>query len=264
MSGCIYLFTNTVNLKRYVGQHCNPDPIKRYRAHINDTKNGSQFPIHNAIRKYGIKSFTFEVLCICSLESLTNMEGYYAEVLETYVWDEKGYNAAWCADSPCLGLKRSAETRQKMSEAAKNMSAETRKKLSEAAKNISAETRQKLSEAAKNISAEHRQKLSESNKGKIRSAETRQKMSESNKGKIISAETRKKMSEALKGKIISAETRQKLSEAGKGRIISAETLKKLSESNKGKIRSAETRQKMSESAKARQAKAKNLNDPQPS
>ena len=74
-----------------------------------------------------------------------------------------------------IGKTRSAETRQKISDALKG--------------NIrSAETRQKISEAGKGVkkiprSDEHKQKLSDAGKGKPRSAETRLKISDALKGK---------------------------------------------------------------------------------
>ena len=70
----------------------------------------------------------------------------------------------------------------------------------------SEETRQKMSEAKKNMSEETRQKMSEAKKGNQNalgrhcSEETRKKMSAAQKGKNLSAETRQKISIARKGK----------------------------------------------------------------
>lgn len=53
------------------------------------------------MRKHGIENFKIEILCTAPLESLDNMEAYWAEQLETYIWDfplfhPRGYNAYWC------------------------------------------------------------------------------------------------------------------------------------------------------------------------
>jgi hypothetical protein len=64
---------------------------------------------------------------------------------------------------------------------------------------FSAETREKLSEAAKNRSEEHRNKLGLAHKGKLHSEETKKRISESSKGRHISEETKNKMSEAKRG-----------------------------------------------------------------
>ena len=71
-----------------------------------------------------------------------------------------------------------------------NISEETRQKISDAnkGKHLSAETRQRMSEAKKNMSEETKKKMSDAKKGKQYalvhhcSEETRQRMSESQKG----------------------------------------------------------------------------------
>ena len=77
---------------------------------------------------------------------------------------------------------------------------------------LSAETRKKMSEAAKGKNAGKIPWI----KGKHHSAETRKKLSEASKGRHHSAETRKKMSEAHKGKQFSEEHRKNLSESLSG------------------------------------------------
>lgn len=68
------------------------------------------------------------------------------------------------------------------------------------------ETKQKISEAARNRSEDYKIKMSEAKKGnkafkgKHHSEETRKKISEANKGRVISDEWRRKMSENHKGK----------------------------------------------------------------
>ena len=55
--GVVYLITNTVNGKVYVGQTIN-GLSKRWKGHKNDVRNGSQNPLHRAIRKYGERDGT--------------------------------------------------------------------------------------------------------------------------------------------------------------------------------------------------------------
>jgi len=127
MSGCIYLIENLINGKKYVGQHNKPDPKKRWSSHKTCKRDG---PLQHAFKKHGFENFRFSVLCVCPLDKLTLMEGYYAEVFGTYVWNYSegwnspgGYNAILCSDSynmsqAKLGTKASDDTKKKMSIAA--------------------------------------------------------------------------------------------------------------------------------------------------
>ena len=115
MLGCIYLVTNKSNNKKYIGQHCKPDPKNRWDVHKGSK---DHLPFHKALRKYGLSEFKWEVLIICPHDALTNMEGYYAEQFESYIWDSPGgYNAAWCSESPTLGIKHSPEACEKIRQA---------------------------------------------------------------------------------------------------------------------------------------------------
>lgn len=137
------------------------------------------------------------------------------------------------------GIIRSVQTREKMSGKnnpmfGKTHSKKARQKISEAAKNISSKTRHKMSIA----------KIGKNSPmfGKTHSEKTKKKLSEVGKkrvgdnnpffGKTHSEETKQKLSEAQKGKVLSKETRQKLSEAGKGKTHSEETKRKMSEAQK--------------------------------
>lgn len=106
----------------------------------------------------------------------------------------------------------------------------------------SAETRRKLSEAmkGKTHSAETRRKQGEARKGKKHSEEAKRKMSKARKGKKLGPRTKEqklKISKALRGKKrgpMTEERKRKLSEAHKGKTHSTETRRKLSEAHKGK------------------------------
>jgi group I intron endonuclease len=60
MTGYIYRFRNKINGKVYIGQTI--DPERRRQEHINDAARGSTLAFHNAIRKYGIDNFEFDIL----------------------------------------------------------------------------------------------------------------------------------------------------------------------------------------------------------
>lgn len=61
IAGYIYLITNTVNGKKYVG--CTSWTVQsRWKRHITAAKTGSEQLIHKAIRKYGQDSFSVECL----------------------------------------------------------------------------------------------------------------------------------------------------------------------------------------------------------
>lgn len=129
--GCVYLWT-CHNGKKYVGQHHKDDPKIRTAQHFNNAKKGKPLKLYRAIRKYGKEAFTIEVLIICPNDSLDNMECYYAEQFETYIWDNPGgYNMVWCGDSPMRGLRQSPESCAKMRQArlGKKNSAETIEKM---------------------------------------------------------------------------------------------------------------------------------------
>jgi group I intron endonuclease len=113
--GCIYLITNIINGKMYVGQTKYESPIKRYERHwLDSKKRAKNYNLYNAMNKYGKESFKLEILCIVPREALNNMECYWAEQLETYVWDNPGgYNMVWCGNQPCLNIKQSPELIEK-------------------------------------------------------------------------------------------------------------------------------------------------------
>jgi len=180
----IYLITNLINVKKYVGQTIR-DPQKRLNQHIVDSNNNSQSYIHRAIRKYGIDNFQFEVIDESSSDrdELNDLEEFYIGFYDTF--KGVGYNCTSGGDN----ATHSEETKKKMSKThkGKKFSEESKKKMSTVAKNryFSKETRQKLSESSKreNLSPETLKKMSNSAKRENLSVETLKKMSLINKGK---------------------------------------------------------------------------------
>lgn len=61
MKKAIYKITNLINGKVYIGQSVHPN--RRWIEHKQYAMNGiDDYPIHQAIRKYGKENFTFEIL----------------------------------------------------------------------------------------------------------------------------------------------------------------------------------------------------------
>lgn len=85
MYGYIYLTTNLINNKKYIGKH---------KGKYNPEYLGSGILINRAINKYGKHNFKNEILKIChSLEELNNMEKLYIKECNACKSDEY-YNIA--------------------------------------------------------------------------------------------------------------------------------------------------------------------------
>ncbi len=206
----IYLITNQVNNKIYVGKH--------HTDNLDDGYMGSGKLIKKAIQKYGIENFTKEYLAFCDTEEKLNwLEKFY---IKKYKAREAGYNLTDGGDGT-IGYKHTQENKIKISEAGKGrIKSEVEcKKLSESKrgeKNPMFGTNGFW--VNKHLPDETKQKISNTLKGNIPwnkyekgcySDDTIQKMRESHKGKTpwnkglkgsISDETRKKMSESAKNR----------------------------------------------------------------
>lgn len=108
----VYKVTNTINGKVYVGITNQTFKVRWYK-HCSDSLRGSEFPLHNAIRKYGVDNFTIELLEICdTLEQLKEREKFWIIELQSKV-DKNGYNLTDGGDGT-FGRKLSEETREKI------------------------------------------------------------------------------------------------------------------------------------------------------
>lgn len=98
--GYIYLITNLINNKKYVGK-TTQDIEKRWKKHINDSKREKCEirPLYRAIRKYGKDNFKIEELEKCNTEVLSDREQYWINKLNTYI---DGYNATLGGDGKIL------------------------------------------------------------------------------------------------------------------------------------------------------------------
>lgn len=76
----IYKFTHIESERSYIGQTIQ-DPNRRRLEHIADSRyTTKEYHFHNALRKYGIDAFIFEVIAeAASLEELNKLEEHYVE-----------------------------------------------------------------------------------------------------------------------------------------------------------------------------------------
>lgn len=131
----IYKITNSVNNKCYIGFTEN---FKRRKSeHIRLSRSSKKnYLLYNAMKKYGIASFTWELL----YQSYD--KDYTLKVVEPLLIKEHGadYNFAPGGTAPMLGRKHSADTVKKMKakvpwNKGKKFSMEARKRMSEPHKN---------------------------------------------------------------------------------------------------------------------------------
>lgn len=215
----IYAITHAESGKMYVGSAVNIG--RRLTQHKRRLHTGSHVnaKLQNAWNKHGENAFTFKAILVCGKDELIR---YEQSLIDAYESVKNGYNICPTAGS-ILGVKRSAETKAKMSASLQG--------------NTCAKGHVK--------STEHRAALSAALMGKRKSPEHCAANSAARIGKSLSPETCAKLSEVRKGNTNAL-----------GKKHSAETIAKrratLLETNKTRPRkqvSAETRAKMSASAK---------------
>jgi group I intron endonuclease len=187
----IYLITNTINGKVYVGR-TKQTAACRMKTHLALSRKGDKGSplLYRAIRKHGEDAFTLTTLCSCdSLEQLNRMEQIFIMALRSTHRD-RGYNLVDGGEG-CLGLPKSEAFKQFMSE------------------------RMKGNTYGLNPSDENRRKMASSFKGKHHTDEHKAYMSKRLTGRIISDETKQRCGEWQKGRILPPETRAKQSAASK-------------------------------------------------
>jgi len=249
----IYIVTNDVNHKSYVGLHSGSGLRKRWKNHLSAALAGEGSILYNAIRKYGPANFHVTAVWSghISPEKLKMLERYYIRCFQTM--SPNGYNLTDGGDGS-FGFKHSEEYKQSM-----------RGRI------VADSTRQKMSlfHKGKTISTQQRQVVAEKLRGNkhllghVHSAETRAKISAAGKGRIKSEETCAKFSRVLKergikppgttGFVFSKESREKMSASHKGFRHSEESKRKMSETK----RTPEMRNKASEKTKKYYAEKRN-------
>ena len=181
----LYIVTNTVNDKVYVGQTAQSF-ARRWSRHRWDAKQGSPCRFHAALRCYGAEAFEARVLVIGPAGDW--MKDLEVRAIALYDSFNKGYNDTKGGDggrgsTHRLGKKHTPEARAKIS--AGHLGIRTR-----LGHKNTPEHNEKVRQAnlGKKLSAEHRANIGTAcagktawNKGVSPSSETRRKMSEQQK-----------------------------------------------------------------------------------
>lgn len=110
--GYIYRITNTKTGKLYIGKTTSDDPITRWKGHITmfQKEKGGCPALRDAVRKYGLDAFRFEVLIICFDDDCDRWEKEYIAKYNCMV--PNGYNILEGGQGGAgfRGKKHSAET----------------------------------------------------------------------------------------------------------------------------------------------------------
>ena len=150
--GYIYLITNTINKKQYVGQTRRADVEERWRQHRSNKTVGPY--LKSAYERYGYDNFKYQIICICFDEDCDKYEEEYIKKFNTL--SPNGYNLKGGGHFS----KHHPDTIVKMSESIKKVwTEEKRKEMSERFKGVnnhsygkktSEETKEKLRNSHKN------------------------------------------------------------------------------------------------------------------
>lgn len=195
---CIYLWTNMINGKHYVGQ------TQHFYDRMAHYKNGGATKyLKNAMNKYGIENFEVNILEYVPIEKLDEREQYWIDYYECYEKDN-GYNICQFA-STTRGYKHSPESIKKMVENRGETIGLCGKDNPMYGKTWDDERKERHSNYLKDKWAndeEYRKNLTEKMIGENNYFYDRHLYGELNGmyGKHHSAETRRKISEANKGK----------------------------------------------------------------
>lgn len=87
----IYVITNKINGKQYVGQ-TSSSLEERFKQHVSDSHRRpfEKRPLYDAMNKYGSDNFSISLLEECPIQEVDIKEIYWIGKLDTY---KKGYNA---------------------------------------------------------------------------------------------------------------------------------------------------------------------------
>lgn len=108
----VYKITNLKTGNVYVGI-TNQGVKQRWYKHCSDSIRGSEFPLHNALRKYGIDNFSIETLeVVNTIEELKEREKYWISTLQSKI-SHNGYNLTDGGDGT-FGRPTSEATKEKI------------------------------------------------------------------------------------------------------------------------------------------------------
>lgn len=202
----IYKATNLINGKNYIGQTVKTLK-ERKSGHVRKSEHGSKYCFHNAIKKYGVETFVWEIICSCQSKDEADVrEREFIKVFNAKV--PSGYNMTDGGEGT-VGCHPSEETRIKASVAQK-MFIQRTGKVNFLGMKHTPESRAKISAAQ---TGKKRGPFSDEHKEKIRRALA---------GRTISEEQKIKIRNALTGYKHSSESRANNSKGHKGLKRSSE------------------------------------------
>ena len=150
----IYKVTNLISKKVYIGETKEKNPFDRWRRHINKfTKNSGCPALRDAVKKYGLQNFKFEILFFCFDDDrfkfeIQTIEKYNSLVPNGYNISKGGYGGGF------INKKHTPETIKKIKDTLNKLydNEDIRKKCSEKSKKIleSIEIRNKIKDGIKN------------------------------------------------------------------------------------------------------------------
>lgn len=268
--GFIYITTNMVNGRRYLGKK-KIDDDDDWKTYL-----GSGTILRRAIEKYKPEKFSRNIVCFCNSSEELNETEYELSVFLNVVESKNWYNLQYGGAGGSEGRIVSDETRRKISEASRGRqhTEEFKIKMKE---RFTGENNPMFGKCKTPEQVEHMREVmsgeNNPNYGKPRSDETKAKISNSlkgryigennpNYGKHLSEEAKRRISQANTGRIPNEETRRKMSEARRGMIQSPETIQKRSGENHylyGKCLTEEVKNKISNSRKGKCAGKDNPN-----
>ena len=200
--GIIYKVTNIINGKVYIGK-TTKTLKQRKQSHMRYAQKGGKGVFLSAIRKYGIESFKWEILCECDKDLLGITETMKIIVNNSHYIDGHGYNMTYGGEG-CLGFKHSENARQKISKSKIGQNNPMFNKTTTGFKGHKHNKKSKenisnsLSESWKSLSKEEKEKRLQGMHTHIITDEERKRRSQSLMGHKSSAERNKKISDSLK------------------------------------------------------------------
>lgn len=199
MNGYIYLITNNINGKRYVGQTVQI-PKRRWSCTISHIHRSNR-AISRAIKKYGKDQFSFEILEEVLEDFLNEREIYWIKEMESF--GPKGYNmnegGAGFHTIPEIVRTKISNTHKKLCENPEERMRRTKHRIGS---KHTEKTKLIMSEKRKGIkfTEEHKEKLRISRAKYLSNPDNRKKCGY-NKGKTVSLEIKNKISIGVKNSV---------------------------------------------------------------
>lgn len=184
----VYLITNTVTRKVYVGQ--TKDFANRKAGHLYAARKGLKRPLYASIRKYGDDNFKFEVIEECDDSIINEREQHWIRQYDSFN-PEKGYNLTSGGERDFTvknitrqQISESLTGRERTAEHSANISAGKRGKSVGRGRTFSAETVQRRVMTSLANRANHKSK-----KGKTMNKLNQQKANEIRARYVVNGES---------------------------------------------------------------------------